>query len=64
MNNYIFKYKEEQTEANDIINKLGSNNEVAKKIGTSAAAISYWRRKGIPELRLIQLKHFYPEAFN
>jgi hypothetical protein len=55
------KYIIEQPDANYIIDKLGSNNKIAAKIGVSAAAISYWRENGIPELRLIQLKVLFPE---
>lgn len=56
-------YKDIQPVSNDIINRLGSNSEVAKMVGVSIAAISYWRKSGIPPLRLIQLKSLKPEAF-
>ena len=45
----------------EIIKELGGVSSVAKAIGVSQPAISYWVRKGIPELRRIQLKVVFPE---
>ena len=45
----------------EIIKELGGVSSVAKIIGVSQPAISYWVRKGIPELRRIQLKVVFPE---
>jgi predicted transcriptional regulator len=45
----------------EIIKELGGVSSVAKVIGVSQPAISYWVRKGIPELRRIQLKVVFPE---
>lgn len=55
----MLKYKDEQPKANDIIEKLGGNKVIANKLGISAAAISYWRRNGIPPLQLIHLESVF-----
>jgi hypothetical protein len=47
---------------NEILDELGGNTAVAKLIGIKPPAIAYWRRKGIPELRIIQLKTLKPEV--
>lgn len=57
------EYKKLKPFDNDIIDKIGSNNVIAKHLSVSAAAISYWRKNGIPELRMIQLKVLFPKAF-
>jgi len=48
----------------ELIEKLGGVGEVAKLVGISSPAASYWKRKGIPPLRLMQLKMLKPEFFN
>ena len=45
----------------EIIKELGGVAVVAKACGISQPATSYWIRKGIPELRKIQLKTLFPE---
>jgi hypothetical protein len=48
----------------ELIAKLGGVGEVAKLVGISSPAASYWKRKGIPKLRLMQLKMLKPEFFD
>lgn len=48
----------------EIIEKLGGVAKVAKLVNISSPAASYWKRKGIPPLRLIQLKTLRPEIFD
>ena len=45
----------------ELIQELGGISAVAKAVGISQPALSYWCRKGIPELRRIQLKTVFPE---
>lgn len=45
----------------ELIQELGGVSALAKAVGISQPAISYWVRKGIPELRRIQLKVVFPE---
>lgn len=47
----------------ELIRKLGGNSKIALMLGIKPPSISYWRRKGIPELRLRQLKDLAPEVF-
>lgn len=51
----INKYYDNQILSNRLIDELGGNNRVAELLGISQCAVSYWRKEGIPELRLIQL---------
>lgn len=44
-----------------IIEELGGVYKLAKTVGISQPAASYWKRKGIPPLRKIQLKVLFPE---
>ena len=39
-----------------LIQKYGSAAKLARKLGISRAAVSQWKKKGIPELRVYQLK--------
>jgi hypothetical protein len=48
----------------ELIKKLGGNSKIAAMLGIKPPSISYWRRKGIPELRLRQLKDLAPKAFD
>ena len=47
---------------NQIINKVGSQSELARILGISEPAVSQWKEQ-IPELRLRQLKDLKPEWF-
>jgi len=47
---------------NEIIDELGGNTAVAKLVGIKPPGVAYWRRKGIPPLRIIQLKTLKPEV--
>lgn len=47
---------------NEIIDELGGNTAVAKLVGIKPPAVAYWRKKGIPPLRIIQLKTLKPEV--
>ena len=40
----------------DLIKKWGTAANLARKLGISRAAVSQWKTKGIPELRVYQLK--------
>lgn len=55
----MHKYSKQQVEANALIDKLGGNDAVAHKLGISAPAISWWRKNGIPALRMVQLELVY-----
>jgi len=46
---------------NELIDALGGNTAVAKLINVKPPAIAYWRKKGIPPLRVIQLQTLKPE---
>ncbi|OQY64733.1 MAG: hypothetical protein B6D47_12975 [Rhodocyclaceae bacterium UTPRO2] len=48
---------------NKIIDALGGTNEVARLCEVTKAAVSQWRRGGIPRARLLYLKAIRPEAF-
>lgn len=47
-----------------IIDAFGGQAEVARLLKIKSPAISYWKRKGIPELRMIQLRSLRPDIFN
>jgi hypothetical protein len=47
---------------NEILDELGGNTAVANLVGIKPPAVAYWRRKGIPPLRVIQLKTLKPET--
>jgi DNA-binding transcriptional regulator YdaS (Cro superfamily) len=40
---------------NEIINVLGGTSKVSRLCGVTAASVSQWRKKGIPEDRMIYL---------
>jgi len=46
---------------NELIDALGGNSAVAKLVNVKPPAIAYWRKKGIPPLRVIQLQTLKPE---
>lgn len=48
----------------DIIKAFGGASQIAKLLKIAPPAIAYWKKKGIPPLRLIQLKSLRPELFN
>lgn len=47
-----------------IIDAFGGQAAVARLLNIKSPAISYWKRKGIPELRMIQLRSLRPDLFN
>jgi hypothetical protein len=47
----------------EIIAAFGGAASLARELKIKPPAISYWKRKGIPALRLIQLKALRPEVF-
>lgn len=47
----------------EIIEKLGGCCAIAKMLNIKSPSISYWKRKGIPELRRIQLQALRPDVF-
>ncbi len=54
------KYKEQNLNSDLIIEAMGGNTYVAEFFNVASAAVSYWRKAGIPiprlnELRLYQL---------
>jgi hypothetical protein len=48
----------------EIIAAFGGAASLARELNIKPPAISYWKRKGIPALRLIQLKTLRPEVFS
>lgn len=50
------KYSTTEPTANQIIDGLGGNFVVANICDVTACAVSYWRKNGIPKLRLAQLQ--------
>ena len=48
----------------EIIAAFGGAASLARELNIKPPAISYWKRKGIPTLRLIQLKTLRPEVFS
>jgi hypothetical protein len=51
------------SEAAQIIDHLGGNAELARKLEVTSQAISYWRRKGIPVVWLHALRAKHKSAF-
>lgn len=47
-----------------IIKDLGGTFKVAKICGVKPPAVSYWKKVGIPDLRLIQLKMLKSQYFD
>lgn len=47
----------------EIITKLGGVYATAKMVGISSPSVTYWKQKGIPPLRLMQLKVLRPDIF-
>jgi hypothetical protein len=50
-------------EADRIIDSLGGTGEVARIFAVDPAAVSQWRRNGIPRARLHTLRLTRPEMF-
>jgi len=48
---------------NQIIDALDGNVAVAEIFGISDAAVSQWRKHGIPNSRLMYLRLAYPKVF-
>jgi hypothetical protein len=48
----------------ELIEKLGGGAAVARLINVKPPSIVYWKKKGIPKLRMIQLKSLRPDVFN
>jgi DNA invertase Pin-like site-specific DNA recombinase len=46
-----------------IINKVGSQSELARLLGVSRGAVWLWKRDGIPQSRVWQLQALHPELF-
>jgi hypothetical protein len=44
-----------------IINKVGSQSELARLLGVSRGAVWIWKRDGLPKSRIWQLKLHFPE---
>ncbi|MCP3721757.1 Cro/CI family transcriptional regulator [Paraburkholderia sp. CNPSo 3272] len=51
-------------EADRIIDSLGGTGEVARIFDVDPAAVSQWRRNGIPRARLHTLRLTQPEVFS
>jgi len=49
--------------ASDIIDRLGGTGAVAELCRINPAAVSSWRRKGIPPAREMYLRVIRPDAF-
>jgi len=47
----------------NIINKVGSQSELARLLGVSRGAVWLWKRDGIPKSRVWQLKALHPKLF-
>ncbi|KQV50053.1 Cro/CI family transcriptional regulator [Massilia sp. Root335] len=47
----------------EIIDALGGTSEVAKLCRVSDAAVSQWRRAGIPQPRLMYIQAIRPDLF-
>jgi hypothetical protein len=48
----------------EIIAAFGGAANLARTLGIKPPALAYWKRKGIPKLRRIQLEMMRPELFN
>jgi hypothetical protein len=48
----------------EIINAFGGAAAVARLVNVKPPSIVYWKKKGIPKLRRIQLQSLKPELFN
>ncbi|WP_371767519.1 Cro/CI family transcriptional regulator [Massilia sp.] len=53
----------ENNTPDEIIDALGGTSEVAKLCRVSDAAVSQWRRAGIPQPRLMYLEAIRPDLF-
>lgn len=45
----------------ELIDRLGGTSKVAELFRITPQAVSYWRRNGIPQARLMYLCEKYPE---
>lgn len=50
-------------DASKIIDDLGGTSEVAKLCRVKMPSVSWWRKQGIPEARLMYLKVIRPDIF-
>ena len=48
----------------EIIQAFGGAASLSRQLNIKPAAIAYWKRKGIPELRRIQLQSLRPDLFH
>jgi len=48
----------------DIIKAFGGAAALARTLDIKPPAIAYWKKKGIPKLRRIQLQTIRPDIFN
>jgi DNA invertase Pin-like site-specific DNA recombinase len=46
-----------------IINKVGSQSELARLLGVKRGTVWLWKRDGIPKSRLWQLQALHPKLF-
>lgn len=53
----VSKYEVTNPDANKIIDDLGGNVAISKMLNISLPAVTYWRKHGIPVLRLIQINN-------
>jgi hypothetical protein len=47
----------------EIIAAFGGAAKLSRELGIKPPALAYWKRKGIPKLRRIQLQSMRPELF-
>lgn len=52
-----------QEEVGKMIKAFGGTGQCARAAGISDSAVSIWRRRGIPQIRLENLRLKYPEIF-
>ena len=50
--------------ANEIIDRLGGTVKVAELCEVTKAAVSQWRKEGIPNARLMYLRLARPDVFD
>lgn len=61
----MFKFLYNESMAiNQIIELAGSQSELARMLGVTRGAVWIWKRDGIPEHRIWQLKLLRPEWFS
>lgn len=57
----VNKYEDLQPYANTVIDKFGGNDKLAKILNVTLAAVSYWRKSGLPQRRILELKLLRPD---